>query len=123
MLVIAVALVQLAALVALNLLGRWISTDLHVPLPGNVLGMLILFALLALRIVRLEWLEPTAGLFNRHLAFFFIPLVIGLLALPASLVQEHGIALLAILIVTAAAGVVATGGLATWLDREPERES
>ncbi len=121
--VIAVALVQLAALVALNLLGRWISTALHLPLPGNVLGMLILFALLALRIVRLEWLEPTAGLFNRHLAFFFIPFVVGLLALPASLVQEHGLALLGILIVTAAAGVVATGGLANWLDREPERES
>jgi holin-like protein len=115
--VAAVAVLQLGALVALNQLGRWISAGLHLPLPGNVVGMLLLYGLLALRVVRLEWLEPTAGLFNRHLAFFFIPLVVGLLALPGSLVRGHGIALVVILVTTAVLGVAATGGLAAWLDR------
>jgi len=122
-LVIAVALLQFGALVSIDQLGRWLCASLHLPMPGNVIGMLILYALLALRLVRLEWLEPTAGLFNRHLAFFFIPLVVGLLALPGSLVAQHGAALLVILIVTAAAGVVATGGLASWLSTAPESKT
>jgi holin-like protein len=120
--VIVAAVLQLAALISLNLLGRWLCATLHLPLPGNVLGMLMLFALLSLRLVRLEWFEPTARLFNRHLALFFIPLVVGLLALPGSLIRSHGLALLVIIIVTAVVGVVTTGGIATWLERQPRDE-
>ncbi len=120
--VVAATVVQLGGLVALSQLGRWVVAVLHLPLPGNVLGMLVLYTLLALGVVRAEWLEPAAGLFNRHLAFFFIPLVVGLLGLPSSLVRGHGIALVAILVVTAAAGVAVTGGLASRWDRGPEEE-
>ena len=48
-------------------------------IPGSILGMLLLFALLLTGVVKIEWLSPVTSLFLKHMSFFFIPLGVGLL--------------------------------------------
>ncbi len=99
---------QVAALWAIAELGQVIVERLGLLFPGNLVGMLILLALLASGVVRPAWVEPAATLLVRHLAFFFIPIAVGLMAM-GDLIRAQGVPLLAILLASAGIGIVASG--------------
>lgn len=60
-------------------LGESVSILFSLPVPGNVIGMVILFAALATGIVKLDDVETAGGMFREHLILFFIPGTVGLL--------------------------------------------
>ena len=99
---------QVFALVALNEAGYALAHFAHLPLPGNLIGMLLLLALLGCRIVKLGWLDSAASVLLSHLAFFFIPIAVGLVAF-ADVLQRDGLSWLVTLVVAAAVGIVAAG--------------
>ena len=68
----------------------------------------MLLVLLAGGVVKLEWIEAGATLLLTHLAFFFVPIAVGLMNF-GELLERHGIALLATLVAAAAAGIVLAG--------------
>lgn len=105
---VAVVMAQLAALVAINHAGYLVAGALQLPVPGNLLGMVFLLALLATGAVRLPWIETSASFLLRHLAFFFVPITVGLMGF-ADLLVANGTALLAILAVSAAIGIWLAG--------------
>jgi holin-like protein len=69
----------LALLLACYLLGIAGNTLLHIPLPGNVLGMLLLLGALFAGWVKLSWFENTARFLLRHMMLFFAPTIVGTL--------------------------------------------
>lgn len=71
--------IQIGFITALSLIGQWLSTTFHLPLPGNLLGMFILFALLCFGIVKEEQIAEGSDLLLKYMAFFFIPAGVGLL--------------------------------------------
>jgi holin-like protein len=99
---------QLALLALINRAGYMLAHRLSLRLPGNLVGMLILFALLSSRLVRLEWIQDGATILTRHLAFFFIPIAVGLIAFREVFLQ-HGLAILGTLIVSATVGILLCG--------------
>lgn len=60
--------------------GEIISKVFSLPIPGNIMGMIILFVLLATNTVKVEKVENLANFFLDHLAFFFIPASVGLMS-------------------------------------------
>ena len=90
---------QLAFLALINRAGYMLAHGLSLRLPGNLVGMLILLALLSGRLIRLEWIQEGVSILSRHLAFFFIPIAVGL-------------AILGTLIVSATAGILLCGFIA-----------
>ena len=102
---------QLAFLALMNRAGYMLAHVLSLRLPGNLVGMLILFALLSGRLVRLEWIQEGASILTRHLAFFFIPIAVGLIAFKDVFLQ-NGLAILGTLIVSATAGILLCGFIA-----------
>ncbi len=69
----------IALLVAYLVLGNLLSTLLHLPLPGSVLGMVLLTASLHAGILRSHWVAPAATLLIRHMGFLFVPPGVGLM--------------------------------------------
>lgn len=61
------------------LLGELLSSVLHLPIPGNILGMLILFILLCTKTVKVDNISNVTSFLLDHLAFFFIPAGVGLM--------------------------------------------
>jgi len=102
---------QLAFLALLNRAGYMLAHMLSLRLPGNLVGMLILLALLSGRLIRLEWIQEGASILTRHLAFFFIPIAVGLIAFKEVFLQ-NGLAILGTLIVSATAGILLCGFIA-----------
>ncbi len=70
-----------AILLGFSLAGVLLHDALHLPLPGNVMGLLLFLAALFGKVVKLEWVEQSANLLTGHLLLFFIPYVIGAAAL------------------------------------------
>jgi len=100
----------------LNELGFALTARLGLALPGNLLGMMLLFVLLVSGIVRLEWVNDAATFLLRHLAFFFIPIAVGLMTM-GELMRSHGVPILAALLASAAAGIVVSGWVVQGLSR------
>ena len=65
---------------AIYLLGELLSSLLHLPIPGNILGMVILFILLCTNIVKVDNISNVTRFLLDHLSFFFIPAGVGLMA-------------------------------------------
>jgi holin-like protein len=89
-------LFQLAGLILICKVGYLIAGFSPFPIPGNVIGMVLLFVLLQTKIIKLEWIDLASGYLVKHLAFFFIPIAAGLMDL-GDLFVNHGIALSAAL--------------------------
>lgn len=70
---------QIALILALWFLGELIHYFFKLPIPGNVIGMLILLVGLITKLIKVEMLEETSDFLMNHLAFFFIPAGVGLL--------------------------------------------
>lgn len=59
--------------------GRGLSALLPVIIPGSILGMLILFALLASQLLPLHWVKPGCHLLIRYMALLFVPISVGVM--------------------------------------------
>jgi holin-like protein len=68
-----------AILLLLQFAGEFISSRLDLPIPGNVIGMVLLLGGLYLGWVRLEWVQEAADLLLSHLALFFVPAGVGVM--------------------------------------------
>jgi len=106
---------QVALLSAMSWLGHEIVVLLHVPLPGNVAGMLLTFAALSCDLLPLRYVEQGAGLLVRNLPLFFVPLAVGFMT-QHELLAAHGFAIVATLAGSAAAGFVVTGRVAQFVN-------
>ncbi len=93
-------LVGIAWLWAFLGLGTVVVQATGLPLPGSVAGMLILWAALEARVVRLEWLERGAGSLLGVLGLLFVPAGVGLV--------QYGGPIWLVVVPVVAAGALAT---------------
>jgi len=101
---------QLGMLWGISLLGGYLASLTDLPIPGNVLGVVILFSLLCLGVIKVEQVEGMADFLLKHLVFFFIPIVAGLMEW-GTMFREHGPALA----LTIVASSLATLFVCAWL--------
>ena len=103
----------LALLVGFFLLGGFLHR-VGVPIPGGVLGLLLLYVALTTGLVPLAWLQRAADLLLRHMVLLFVPLTVGLMDL-GRVLSRQAFALSASLIVSLLAVLLTTGLLGRWL--------
>ncbi len=74
-------------------MGEGISLLINGYMPGNVIGMILLFAALQLNWVRPRSIETTALFLTKNMALFFIPAGVGLMA-SFHLLGQHWLSIL-----------------------------
>lgn len=92
-------------LVGYQIAGELISRALGLPLPGAVLGMLLLFLTFSVRKTIPDHLKATAPALLGHLSLLFIPASVGVMVW-FDVLARHAVALMLIVIVST---------VATWL--------
>ena len=107
---------QFVLLVAISQFVGLAVTALHLPLPSNAVGMLALFLMLQYGVLRLETVNVASSLLVRHLAFFFIPIAVGLMAYQ-ELLATTGLAILLVIALSAIVGILVAGLVAQLLKR------
>ncbi|WP_309572139.1 CidA/LrgA family protein [Deinococcus sp.] len=69
----------LGILLGFAVLGQALVTTLHLPLPGSVTGMALLWAALGARVFRLHWIADAADGLLGILGLLFVPATVGFL--------------------------------------------
>lgn len=107
-----------AAFVCLLYAASTILADVSgLPLPGNLVGLLLLLLLLETGIVRCSTaLTEVASFALRHLGFLFVPFIVGIMAWP-SLLAAAGFVLAISLIGGALIGIAVAGVTAQYVAR------
>jgi holin-like protein len=110
------ALGQLAVLWLIYRGCDWFVTATGVPVPATVLGVVLLFLLLLAGVVKLGHVQDAADLLLKHLVFFFVPIAVGLMEW-GGVFADHGVVLLAAILVSTAAPFVVIGLAAQRMQR------
>lgn len=59
--------------------GIFLASLLPITIPGSIIGMLILFVLLALQILPAKWVQPGCSVLIRYMALLFVPIGVGVM--------------------------------------------
>lgn len=112
----AIIFIQIAVLYGIYLLGEGIRNLFDLPLPGSIIGFLLLFASLMLKIYPLRWIESGAHFLLAFLSLYFIPATVGAMEY-GSLFTGKGIWLIAIVFASTLITMAAAGLFSQWAAR------
>lgn len=101
-------LVQFGIILVVCFLGNFLHKALDLPMPGSVIGMLLLFFFLLTGILKLSMVEDVSNFLLKHLSFFFVPAGVGLITC-FSILHGKWIPLIIISIVSTIIIAVTTG--------------
>ncbi|MCU0931478.1 MAG: CidA/LrgA family protein [Serpentinimonas sp.] len=106
----------LTLLLLLQLLGEALVVSLGLPVPGPVLGMALMLALLGLRPKLLDLLKPTTTGLLQHLSLMFVPAGVGVMVHLQRLGDE-ALAIGVALVVSTLVGMASAAWAMLWLMR------
>ncbi|ADO83870.1 CidA/LrgA family protein [Ilyobacter polytropus] len=93
--------------------GNFISSCLPVPIPGTVIGMLLLFFSLHLKLLKLESIEKAASILLMNMAILFIPPGVSLVK-SLRLLEGSWMKIILVMIVTTIITIAVTGIFIQW---------
>lgn len=99
---------ELGIVLLIGLVGHVLSTELSLFIPGNVLGMLILFVLLYFKVIKLHSVEKITDMLLYYLPFLFIPAGVGIIK-NMDYIKDIYLQLTAVIVISTLVTMVATG--------------
>ena len=109
----------LVTILGFQLVGEVVSRGLHLPLPGPVVGLVLLLAAMRLRPGLAGWLRPVGQGMLAHLSLFFVPAGVGII-LHLERLQREWPAILGSVLFATLISVALTGLLLRALSRNKE---
>jgi len=70
---------QFAIILSALFIGYFLERCLKIPMPANVLGMIILFFALYIKIIKLEDVKEVGSFIIKHLAIFYVVPSVGIM--------------------------------------------
>jgi holin-like protein len=111
--IVPTTLAGFAIILGFDLLGLLLH-HFGVPLPGHVLGMILLASALFAGLVKIEWIEETAAFLLRHMLLFFVPAIVGIITY-AAVLKANWLGIGGGIVVSVLASLIVTGLVANRL--------
>jgi len=100
---------QFSIILSIYFLGELLQKAFELPVPGNILGMLILFFGLYTGVIKLEMIDRISDFLLDNLAFFFLPAGVSLITcfavLEGKLTAVIGVSIISTVIILGATGL------------------
>ena len=61
------------------IIGEFIQYFFHIPIAGNIIGMVLIFLSLKFKIIALETVKPASDKLIKYMVLFFVPYGVGLM--------------------------------------------
>lgn len=107
---------QLAIILLICFIGELLNRILGIPLPGNIIGMIILLIALLTGAIKVEAIEDVAEFMLKNLAFFFVPAGIGVIS-SLDIIKANLFPMLVIILLSTIVVLVVTGVTVQLLQR------
>lgn len=102
------------------LAGDFVAHLFSLPVPGSVLGMMLLFITLLVRGGVTPELKNSSNGLLPYLPLFIVPASVGIVNF-AGLLEQEGVALMSAILISLAVGIPVSGLLAQWLIQRQRR--
>ncbi|MDC7954606.1 CidA/LrgA family protein [Fusobacterium simiae] len=70
---------QILIILVISLIGQYLSNIISFPIPRTIISSIILFLLLEFKILKVEYFREVVNISRKHLAFFFLPVGVGIM--------------------------------------------
>ncbi|AOR24103.1 CidA/LrgA family protein [Clostridium taeniosporum] len=108
-------------ILVIYLLGEFLSSFFKLPVPGNILGMIILFLLLCFNVIKVDKISNVSNFLLDHLAFFFIPAGVGLMT-SLNIIKSNWLKLLVVCLCTTTIIIASTGLIVQFVSKKSKNE-
>jgi holin-like protein len=105
-----------ATLLVFQTIGEALSYALSLPIPGPVIGMVLLFLFLTVKSDALQKLAPTALELIRHLSLLFVPAGVGIMV-HAQRISSEWLPILVALVASTVVSIAVTAAVVRWLQK------
>lgn len=105
----------------INYIGTIISKTLALPIPGTIIGLLLLFALLYYKIIKLNMIENVANFLLANMTIFFMPPTVKIMD-SYQLLQGNFIKFVVLIIVSTVITMGVTGKVVQFMIEHLERK-
>lgn len=99
---------QICILYIFTFIGSAIQDFFHLIIPGSIIGLILLFICLCLKIVPVKLIENGASFLLSILMLLFVPTTVGIMSYP-SLLSIHGAILFLAVLLSTIFSIAATG--------------
>lgn len=72
-------LMQFGIIIGISFFGTFLNSIIPLPVPGSVWGMIVMFILLCLKVIKLEQVEKAADFLLSIMTVMFVPVGAGLI--------------------------------------------
>ena len=110
---------QTALLAGIAWLMGWVVRATGLPVPGNILGIIVIFTLLCCGVFKERWFDTAAPFLQKHMMFFFVPLTVGLMDC-YEIFLDNGLVLIVALLVSFFVPLALVGALGSLLYKKGE---
>ena len=119
---LAILLLQVIGLFIFSYVGDWISSLLKLPIPGSIVGLLLLFLCLYFKIIPETYIKDGAGFILIMLPLLFIPATVGIIQYPDFL-SGKGVILIGMVMISTFLTMIVSGYGSQFVEkRMKERE-
>lgn len=112
---------QIGILFIFSYIGTFIQNLFHLIIPGSIIGLILLFICLTLKLIPVELIEDGAGFLLGILTLLFVPMTVGIMNYP-SLLSWQGLLLFGIVVVSTAITIVISGVFSQHLEKRTEKK-
>jgi len=112
---------QVSVLVLFNFIGNLIHDFFNFIIPGSIIGLLLLFLCLNLKIIPVKLIENGAVFLLSILMLFFIPATVGIMNY-SSLLSLQGILLIAAVLISTSLSIIIAGRAGQRLEKRVQRK-
>ena len=75
------------------IIGEFLKYLFHIPIAGNILGMILIFIALKFKLIKLESVKPASDKLVKYMVLFFVPYGVGMMTY-FDVIQDHWFAIL-----------------------------
>ncbi|MFC3770490.1 CidA/LrgA family protein [Paenibacillus sp. GCM10012303] len=113
---------QILFFVGIAQIADVLASILPIPVPGSIVGIVLLFVLLKLKIVRLGWIEQGSNWLIAQMLLFFIPATVGIMNYK-SMFMTSGLRIVGTIVISTAAVMICSGYIGERIAARKEREA
>jgi holin-like protein len=107
---------QLSIILGIWFVGEMISKLSGIPIPGNVIGMIILLLLLVFKVIKVDTIKETSEFMLKNMGIFFIPPGVGILV-SAKLLKGSGVEFVLLVLISTFFVMGITGVIVQFLEK------
>lgn len=115
-------IVQIGGLYSLSLLGNTIVNLLNLPIPGSIIGLLLLFSGLYFNVIPVSFIQEGAGFILAILPMFLIPSTVGVVQYP-ELLSIWGMMLILMIMVSTLLTMIVVGQVSRRFEEQRQGEA